>query len=114
MNAAAAALETLALRTADEIAALDAGDLDALAAATRAKLAALAPLADRDPEALAAEVPRARIVAAAELNRDAARRVNFARAVLDRRMYALLRATGRAPVAAYGPDGRLATRVLRP
>ena len=107
----AAALARLTACMEAEIAALGAGDLDALGAATRAKLEALRPLAD---PGIAAALPHADIAAAAELNREAARRVNRARARIDRRLDALARAVGRAPAAAYGPDGRLTARVLRP
>lgn len=107
----AAALATLTEQMQAELAALDAGDLDALGQATRGKLAALWPLTEPD---LAAVLPREDVARVAELNVDVARKVNQARARVDRRLEALGRAAGRAPAAAYGPDGRLAVRVLRP
>jgi hypothetical protein len=107
------ALAELEARTADELAALEAGDLDALKAATQAKMVALAPLRALDGEN-AADLPRAALMRAAAQNREAARTINIARARVERRLAALARAGGRDPATAYGPDGRLRARVLRP
>ncbi len=111
---AQAALAEVIARTRDEIAAIDAGDLDALARATRAKLAAIEPLRSVDPATLAAGPAQETLATAAALNREAAQRVNVARARIDRRLHALARAIGRPAPMAYGPDGRPAARMLRP
>lgn len=108
-----AALAELEARTVDEMAALDGGDLDALRAATRAKMAVLGTLRALDG-AEATGLPRTAVVRAAALNREAARRINLACARVERRIAALARAGGRDPATAYGPDGRLTGRVLRP
>ena len=106
---AADALATLGQRTADEVAAMDAGDMEALDTATRAKLAALARLRAMDVAVLAG-LDAARVADAAALNREAARRVNLARARIEHRLGALTRAAGRMSAVAYGPDGRMTAR----
>lgn len=102
IRAPAQLLADLVERVKDEMVALEAGDLSALAQATRAKLAAVEALA----QAPAGSVPRAAVAEAAALNRVAARRVNAMRARVDQRLAALARASGLGLAGAYGPDGR--------
>lgn len=99
------ALDAFEARAGDELAALAAGDLDRLADATRAKLAAVEALRNIERGAL----PPGRVTRAALLNREAARRVNAARAAVERRLAGLARATGRGGAGLYDARGRAAT-----
>lgn len=109
----AAALAALAQWTQAEIAALEAGDFDALMIATRTRAQLMVPLRAADPRTLA-DLPRELVIRAAALNQEVARRINAARACVERRLWALARAAGRDPLLAYGPDGRMTMYVLRP
>ncbi len=105
-----ALIEDLARRIEDEIAALDAGDHDALALATRAKLDALERVRGAVPEPAPGRDLLAQV---ADLNRAAAVRVNRARVRIERRLASLTRAAGGPPACAYGADGRPVTRFMR-
>ena len=95
LNALVAAIE-------GEITAIDKGDYAALDRATRAKLGAVETLRRAPPVPLPADV----VARAAALNLEAARRVNRARARIERRLAALARASGRGTALVYGADGR--------
>ena len=81
-----------------ELAALDGGDADAIAAATAAKLAAL------DAARREAAVTPARLAEARALNALASSRTNMLLAGVERRLAALTAADGRG--GTYGRDGR--------
>lgn len=85
-----------------EIVALDKGDYASLEVATRAKLVAVEALR----RAPAVALPADQVARAATLNLDAARRVNRARARIERRLAALARVSGRGVALVYGADGR--------
>ena len=108
MNAGAL-VEDLARCIEDEIAALDAGNHEALALATGAKLAALEAVRRAPPEPPPTRALLAHVI---ELNAAAAKRVNRARARIERRLGALARAAGQPAACAYGADGRPVTRFL--
>lgn len=98
----AQALLRLDALVAEAAEALATGNLDALAAAARAKTPLIALLEAADP----AELPRERVEACAERVRDLGRAIAARRAQIDRRLWLLARATGRA-APLYGADGRL-------
>lgn len=83
-----------------ELAALDGDDVEAIEAATTAKLAALIA-------ARAAPLPdRAVLETARSLNALASARVNMLIAGIERRLTALSTAAGAAPPLCYGRNGR--------
>lgn len=82
--------------------ALTANDLDALAAAARAKQAMVDALAHAPPD----DLPRDEVAACAARVRALGRAIAARRAQVDRRLWALARATGRG-VPIYGADGRM-------
>ncbi len=83
-------------------AALACGDLDALGAAARAKAPLVALLEAADP----ADLPRDRLAQCATRTRELSRAIAARRAQVERRLWLLARASGRA-APLYGPDGRL-------
>jgi len=107
-----ALIEDVARRIEDEIAALDAGDHEALALATRAKLAAVELVRNAATEPTSVP-PRDLLEQVADLNRAAAARVNRARVRIERRLASLTRVAGGLPACAYGADGRPITRFMR-
>lgn len=88
-----------------EIAALDRDDLDALAAATAAKLALIESIRAATP---AEPAPAALVEEVRALNREAGRRINLARAAVERRLARISALRGAQPALTYGPDGRTA------
>lgn len=104
-----AALDLVRAATEREIVALLTGDLDALEAATNAKLEALPPLR----AARIGELDRERVAETARLNREATRQLNLARARWERRRRALARTVDQEAVTAYRADGQLTARLLR-
>lgn len=96
-----------ALLAAAEV-ALAANDLDALAAAARAKGALVDVLADAPP----GELAREDIERCAARTRELGRAIAARRAQVDRRLWLLARATGRS-VPIYGADGRLGNALAR-
>jgi hypothetical protein len=83
-------------------AALACGDLDALSAAARAKAPLIALLEAADP----ADLPRDRLAQCATRTRELSRAIAARRAQVERRLWLLARASGRA-APLYGADGRL-------
>lgn len=100
MNAAAR-IEALVAAIEAEIAALDRNDIDALASATQQKLVYALSLEESRPHDALDLVERAR-----QLNREAGRRLNLARARVDQRLARLQAAKGMPTPLTYGPDGR--------
>lgn len=88
--------------------ALARNDLDALAAAARAKGALVAALAD----APAHELPAPEVAACAQRARNLSRMIAARRAHVEHRLWQLSRATGRA-IPLYGADGRLNATIGR-
>lgn len=103
-------LHELARCIEDEIAALDAGDHEALALATGAKMAVLETVRSAAPEPTAARALLAQVI---ELNGVAAAWVNRARARIERRLGVLARAAGHSAACAYGADGRPVMKFMR-
>lgn len=90
-----------------ELAALDGGVPDVIAAATAAKLAAL------DIARTAPQPPRAALEAARGLNALASARVNMLMANVEARLSALTTAQGAPPVLCYSRSGRAPTQLAR-
>lgn len=99
---AADRVEALCLAIEAELEALDRDDLDSLTEATRMKLALVEALRDETPP----EAHRTLLARARDLNREAGRRVNLARARVEKRMARIATAKGAPPPLTYGPRGR--------
>ncbi len=108
--AAVAEFEILLAAMRAELAALDDGDTAAIAAATTAKLAALAAVQRGTSTANAVPLPRAALETARSLNALASARVNMLMAGVERRLSALTAASGAGPSLCYGRNGRTAAR----
>ena len=98
-------LAALSRTIEQEIAALDRNDLDALAAATAEKLRLVELLRDGIADQ---PLPPALVAQVRALNQEAGRRVNLARAAVERRLARFAVAKGVQPLT-YGPNGRPTT-----
>lgn len=102
---AAERLAALSRTIEQEIAALEQNDLDALAAATAQKLRLVEELRDSPADQ---PLPPALVAQVRALNQEAGRRVNLARAAVERRLARFAAVKGAQPLT-YGPNGRPTT-----